>query len=283
MSALRPMVADDAVAVHELSVRTFADLAERFHEPPPPPPRVARSLLRVHHLLDRDPGGAWVAEQEGEVAGAALAIERDGLWGLSLLAVDPVHQSRGLGRALLARALAHGDGGRRGGVILASADPRALRTYARAGFVAHPCLFARGHPDGVERPPGVRDGVDGDRGLIEQVDRAIRGVPHGEDVDAMLHAGSRLLIADRGYALVDGGRVRLVAALDDAAAAGLLRAALAETPPGGEASVEWITALQAWAVPPVLDAGLALRVDGAVFVRGEVGRFRPYLPSGAYL
>jgi len=33
----------------------------------------------------------------------------------------------------------------------------------------------------------------------------------------------------------------------------------------------------------VLDAGLALRVDGAVFVRGEVGRFRPYLPSGAYL
>ena len=283
MPALRPMVADDAVSVHDLSARTFADLAERFHEPPPPPPRVARSLVRIHHLLERDPGGAWVAEHDGEVAGAALAIERDGLWGLSLLVVDPAHQSRGLGRALLARALAHGDGGRRGGVILASADPRALRTYARAGFVAHPCLFARGHPDGVERPPGVRDGVDGDRGLIEQVDRAIRGVPHGEDVDAMLHAGSRLLIADRGYALVDGGRVRLVAALDDAAAADLLRAALAETPPGAEASVEWITALQAWAVPPVLDAGLALRVDGAVFVRGDVGRFRPYLPSGAYL
>jgi GNAT superfamily N-acetyltransferase len=256
MSALRPMVADDAVAVHELSARTFADLAERFHEPPPPPPRVARSLVRIHHLLEHDPGGAWVAEQDGEVAGAALAIEREGLWGLSLLVVDPAHQSRGLGRALLARALAHAGGGRRGGVILASADPRALRTYARE---------------------------EGDRGLIERVDRAVRGAPHGEDVDAMLRAGSRLLVADRGYALVDAGRVRLLAALEDAAAADLLRAALAETPPGVEASVEWITALQAWAVPPVLDARLALRVDGAVFVRGDVGRFRPYLPSGAYL
>src|SRR3954451_2243202 len=105
MSALRPMAADDALAVHELSVRTFADLAERFHEPSPPPPRVARSLVRIHHLLERDAGGAWVAEHDGEVAGAALALERDGLWGLSLLAVDPPHQSRGLGRALLAQAL----------------------------------------------------------------------------------------------------------------------------------------------------------------------------------
>jgi GNAT superfamily N-acetyltransferase len=277
------MVAGDATAVHELSARTFEDLAERFHEPPPPPPRVARSLVRIHHLLERDPGGAWVAEHDGELVGAALAIERDGLWGLSLLVVDPAHQSRGLGRALLGRALAHGGGGRRGGVILASSDSRALRTYACAGFTPHPSLFARGQPDGVERPPGVRDGGEADRGLIDEVDRAVRGVPHGDDVDAMLRAGSRLLIADRGYAVVDGGRVRLLGALHDEAAADLLRAALAETPPGAEASVEWITALQAWAVAPVLDAGLALRVDGAVFVRGDVGRFRPYLPSGAYL
>jgi hypothetical protein len=33
----------------------------------------------------------------------------------------------------------------------------------------------------------------------------------------------------------------------------------------------------------VLDAGLSLTNDGAVFVRGDVGPFRPYLPSGAYL
>ena len=34
---------------------------------------------------------------------------------------------------------------------------------------------------------------------------------------------------------------------------------------------------------PVLDAGLSLINDGGVFVRGDIGPFRPYLPSGAYL
>jgi GNAT superfamily N-acetyltransferase len=284
MSALRPMVREDALAVFELSVRTFAELAERFHEPPPPAPQPARALVRLHHVLERDPGGAWVAEHDGEVVGAALAIDRDGLWGLSLLVVDPAHQSRGLGRALLGRALAYADGGRRGGVILASSDSRALRTYARAGFAAHPCLFARGHPVAVERPPGVREGGPADRVLADRVDRAVRGTAHGDDIDAMLRAGSQLLVApERGYAVIDHGRVRLLAALDEETAADLLRAAMAAVPPGEEAVIEWVSALQRWAVAPVVDAGLTLRVEGAVFLRGDVGPFRPYLPSGAYL
>jgi hypothetical protein len=54
-------------------------------------------------------------------------------------------------------------------------------------------------------------------------------------------------------------------------------------PRGEEVGVEWITALQQWAIGPVLDARLPLAEDGAVFVRGDVGPFRPYLPSGAYL
>jgi hypothetical protein len=36
-------------------------------------------------------------------------------------------------------------------------------------------------------------------------------------------------------------------------------------------------------VSAVLDAGLALSPGGAVYVRGDVGTFWPYLPSGAYL
>ena len=54
-------------------------------------------------------------------------------------------------------------------------------------------------------------------------------------------------------------------------------------PAGEEIGVEWITSRQDWAIGPVLDAGLSLTNDGAVFVRGDVGPFRPYLPSGAYL
>ncbi len=101
----------------------------------------------------------------------------------------------------------------------------------------------------------------------------------------MLRHGSQMLVAPgRGYALVAGGNVRVVAAHDEPAAADLLRAALASTPEGGRADVMWITsAQQRWALPVVLEAGLELRPGGAVFVRGKVGPFRPYLPTGAYL
>ena len=274
----------DAPAVHGLAARTFADLAERFGEPPPPPPREAPALVRFEQLLERDAGGAWVADRDGEVVGAALAIERDGLWGLSLLIVDPAHQSGGLGRALLARSLEYGDGGRRGGVILASPDPRALRSYARAGFTPHPSLSAKGRPRAAAPPAGVREGGAEDLALTERVDRAVRGAPHGSDIEALLRADCRLLVAgERGYAVTGGGSLRLLAALDEGAAADLLRAALAAVPPGDEIAIEWLTARQDWAIGPVVEAGLTLRTDGAVFLRGDVGPFRPYLPSGAYL
>jgi GNAT superfamily N-acetyltransferase len=275
---------DDALAVHLLAARTFAELGARLHDPPSPTPPAERQLIRINQLIERDPGGAWVTERDGELAGAALALDRDGLWGLSLLVVDPEHQSAGLGRELLARSLEYADGGRRGAVILASPDARALRAYARAGFAAHPCFRAEGRPRGVERPGNVRDGEAGDLELTERVDLAVRGSAHGDDIEALLRAGCRLLVlAERGYVVVGAGAVRILAALDDAAAVDLLRAALATVPFGEEIGVEWITSLQDWAIAPVLDAGLSLTIDGAVFVRGDIGPFRPYLPSGAYL
>lgn len=284
MSAPRPMRKDEALAVHLLAARTFTELGERLHDPPSPPPRPERALIRISQLIGRDPGGAWVTERDGELVGAALAIERDGLWGLSLLVVDPEHQSAGLGRELLARALEYGDGGRRGAVILASPDARALRAYARAGFAAHPCFRAEGRPREVERPGRVRDGDAGDIPVTDRIDLGVRGAPHGSDIDALLRADCRLLVIDdRGYAVVGGGAVRILAALDEEAAVDLLRAALATVPFGEEIGVEWITSHQDWAIAPVLDAGLSLTVDGALFVRGDVGPFRPYLPSGAYL
>ena len=284
MSAPRPMHKADALAVHELAFRSFTDLGERLHEPPQPPPRPEHALVRIHQLIERDPGGAWVSERDGQMAGAALAIDRDGLWGLSLLVVDPAHQSAGVGRELLARSLGYAGGGRRGGVILASPDARALRAYARAGFAPHPCFRAEGRPTAAEPPTGVREGGRDDLPLTERVDLAVRGAAHGSDIGALLRADCRLLVADdRGYTVIGRGGVRLLAALDEEAAVDLLRAALAAAAPAEDITVEWITARQGWAIGPVLDAGLSLVSEGAVFVRGDVGPFRPYLPSGAYL
>jgi GNAT superfamily N-acetyltransferase len=275
---------EDARAVHEVSVVTFTDLEARFHHPPSPPPPPNVPLVRFSHLIETDPGGAWVAEEDGRVIGAALAIDREGVWGLSLLVVLPDHQSSGIGRALLDRSLGHADGGRRGAIILASPDHRALRAYARAGFEMHPCMDAEGRPNVKGSPPGVRDGDERDLPLTEAVDRAVRGAPHGSDIAAFLRAGRRLLVVpERGYAVLGPDSIHLLAALDEEAARDLLLAGLATVPDGKDYRVEWITSAQQWVVQPVLDAGLVLKPGGAVFVRGDVGPFTPYLPSGAYL
>ena len=169
-----------------------------------------------------------MAERDGTVVGCSLAIVREGVWGLSLLVVSPDAQSSGVGRELLARARDYGDGAR-GWIVLASRDPRALRSYARLGLDLHPALAARGRPRRVTRPPEVRPGTLADLPLTAEVDRAVRGAAHGDDIAALLESGGELLVLpERGYAVVrDGGVVRLLAAHDEDAAATLLRACLA--------------------------------------------------------
>ena len=282
----RPMRPDDLRAVLDLQFRAFEDLDRRlgtahFGDPPDP----ATALVRFERLHDADPGGAWVAERGGEPAGAAMALLREGLWGLSLLVVAPELQGAGAGRELLARTWAYGNGAR-GHVILSSSDPRAIRAYARLGLAVEPAIAAKGAPHAMTRPAGVRPGGPDDLALTEEVDRAVRGAAHGGDVLAMLRAGHELLVADgRGYAIVRGTEVRQLAAHDDTTARDLLRAALARiAEQGNAAQVGFITARQQWAIEVCLEARLDLLTDeGCVFTGGDVGPFSPYLPSGAYL
>jgi GNAT superfamily N-acetyltransferase len=282
MAAPRPMRDADAPAVLELMIASFTDLDRRTGrsvEPPPDDP--TPGLVRIRHLVATDPGGAWVADDGDGIAAAALAIVRDGVWGLSLLVVRPGAQSGGLGGALLRRALDYGTGAR-GGIILSSPDPRALRSYARAGFTLHPALEARGAPRGVEPAAEVVPADPADRALTDPISRAVRGAAHGADIEAAVASGAELLAwPGRGFALTAHGVIKLLAALDEEAAAALLRTALARA--DATAEVAWITARQQWAVGVALGAGLELAGGGAVFVRGDVGPFHPYLPSGAYL
>lgn len=282
----RPMREEDLRPAFDLQVRSFVDLERRRGgEDGGPLPDPAIALVRFRRLFEADPGGAWVAERDGALAGAALALLRDGLWGLSLLVVDPPAQGEGVGRELLARTWAYGNGAR-GHVILSSPDPRAIRAYARLGLDMHPAIAARGIPVGMEHPDGIRDGGPDDLPLTEAVDRAVRGAAHGGDVLAMLDSGHELLVApERGYAMLRDGEVRVLAARDDDAARDLLRAVLARVQQrGAKAGVEFITARQQWAVDVCVEARLELEADcGCVFTGGEVGPFSPYLPSGAYL
>jgi GNAT superfamily N-acetyltransferase len=279
------MTGDDAPAVFHCMTASFADLEERLRLPVTPPPSdPGPALVRIRHLVDTDPGGAWLAEDDQGVAGAALALVREGIWGLSLLVVRPGVQSQGTGSALL-RAALEPAAGTRGGIILASEDARALRAYSRAGFELRPAMDARGTVRGpLTTPEAVREARwPEDRELIDATGRALRGAGHGQDIPAWLAAGQTLLVHERGgFAVHSGGTVRCVAAVEETAAGDLLRAALARS--DGEAiEVNFLTAGQDWAVRVLHDAGLQLRPGGAVAVRGDVGPLRPYIPSGSYL
>jgi GNAT superfamily N-acetyltransferase len=249
--------------------------------------RAERGESRVAHLLATDPGGAWVAEgDDGRVVGTALALAREGVWGLSLFAVDPRLQGSGIGALLLDEALAYADGGR-GALILSSTDPKAMRLYARAGFALRPLVAAAGMVDQGRLPephPEIRDGTGDDLHRTEAASRAVRGATHAPDIANQLANGcDLLLLADRGFVVHREGSPRLLAAHDEEAAAALLWAAFAAAPRGATVQVDFVSAGQDWAVAAALEAGLALSPDGPLFVRGDVGPLRPYLPSGAYL
>src|SRR4051812_46670875 len=104
MPVIRPMREDDADAAIELAIVTFDAYARARGEPREPLPDPALHRPRYVDLIRRDPASAWAAEEDGRLIGAALAIRREDVWGLSLLVVHPEFQSGGLGRELLRRA-----------------------------------------------------------------------------------------------------------------------------------------------------------------------------------
>jgi GNAT superfamily N-acetyltransferase len=247
--------------------------------------RWGRGIQRIRHLLARDPDGAWVADDRGAIRGVSMALVREGVWGLSLLAVEPASQGEGIGRRLFERALATAEG-TRGQIILSSLDPRAMRSYARAGFAIQPAVCAFGAvrraaiPDGL----GVRAGGNGDLELAAEVDRRQRGGAHGADLEALRAAGFELLVRPgEGYAFHREGSPALLAARDLEAGRALLWAVLAASAPGREVGIMFLTEDQGWAIDVALAAGLSLEPCGPTFVRGALGPLSPYLPNPAYL
>jgi GNAT superfamily N-acetyltransferase len=283
MPVIRPMTADDARAVLELTGETFNDLSQRQgEEPEPPPADLDVAELRYRAFPVHDPEGSWVAEDEHGLAGCALATKREGVWGLSLLVVRPGMQSAGVGSELLRHAhdYAHDAKGR---IIMASPDPRAIRAYARLGLELHPCFVANGSPRGLSAPEGLRAGTVDDIPFVEAVDRFARGGGRRSSIETMLEMGQTMLVLpERGYAFLGDEALRTMGAIDDGSAAAVLRGALSRVE--GEIRIGSFTAAQQWAIGVFLDAGLEISTSrGPMFLSGDLGGFHPYVPSGAFL
>lgn len=252
-----------------------------------PAARGEQWVTRTEHFLRTDPGGSWVAEQDGAMLGFATSYRRELLWLLASYAVRPGLQGAGIGKALLDAALSHGRGCLRG-MLAASSDPRAFRRYRLAGFTLHPQLVLSGTVDRSALPvvEHVREGTASDFDLMDSLDRRCREAAHGVDHPVM--AGMfRLLVTDRstgsGYAYVDrDGRPLVIAADNRRTASTLMWECLASTAPGADVEVHHVTTANEWAVDVGLAARLAVRTEGYLALRGMKPP-APYLHHGAYL
>ena len=242
---------------------------------------------RTDYLRERDPAGAWVAEHDDEVIGMANAIVRDGVWGLSMLAVRPDRHARGAGKTLLHASLTHAKG-TRGQLIMSSQDPKAMRIYARARFSLLPGVSLSGVLDRSAIPAGLKSRPTDDLEAIAPLGRLVRGAAYDPDDLALLASRggdgpAAFTIEGRGFVLHERGRPNVLVADSDGIAGDLLWSALSCTPPGGSTDLDPVTGGQDWAVRIGLEAGLALTPSGPMFARGELGPLRPWLPSGTLL
>lgn len=125
-------VARDAVALHAVDAASFSGRPDYVRE--------TLREFREEHLEahDFDAGLSRVAEHDGTIAGFLLArrFVDDAVGFIDIFAVDPRHQGRGLGTALLGSAFAAfaGVGLREAQLAVASDNPLALRVYERAGM-----------------------------------------------------------------------------------------------------------------------------------------------------
>ncbi|GAA3665209.1 hypothetical protein GCM10022237_26570 [Nocardioides ginsengisoli] len=285
---IRPMTTEDVPTAEAISADAFhaLDLSRRRPADPEPqrraPANAAGWIARTEKFVATDPGGCWVAEDDDGVLGFATSLRREDVWCLATFAVRPGHQGGGIGSRLLAAATAYGVGCERG-MLAASDDPRATRSYHRAGFRLHPQLTLTGTVDRSALPAvtGLRDGVPDDLGWMDDLDRSLRGGPHGPDHEPLMGISRLVVAADRsGYAYTNTGGPGLIAARDEATARTLLWECLAGTE--GRAEVAHVTVANDWAV----DVGIAARLDLAT--RGYLGLRgmappAPYVHHGAVL
>lgn len=292
--AIRPMQDHDVAAAEQLSDEGFYELDQRvFQRNWPDPERRTPEhskvwMARTRHFLANDPGGCWVAEDDGELVGFATSFKRELMWILATYAVRPGLQGQGIGAQLLAASMQYGQGCLRG-MLSASSDPKAVRRYRLAGFSLHPQMFLSGVVDRTALPvvDRVRDGNAADVDLMNSIDRQTRGAAHGPDHEFLLANAPRLVVADRttgsGYVYVsENGSPLLLAATNRRTASDLLWESLASSPPDGKVTVPHLTAANEWAVDIGMAARLELHQSGYLALR-NMKPPAPYIHHGALL
>jgi GNAT superfamily N-acetyltransferase len=280
---LRPATTDDLPVCAAIWREALNDYLVPIAQPEVPDDLGA--ILRLYaHLHATDPDTFLVAERAGSIDGFAVVLRRERLTFLSMLFVRPSAQARGLGRALLARAMGDPAAPRDGWWATATdtAQPISNGLYGSLGMVPRmPLLRLVGlaerpdafplFPAGVEPIPfdevgGSADGLERSALAAEltDLDRDAAGFDRTPDHAFHLAEGRiGFLLRDTdgrsvgyGYSS-EAGRVGPVAVRDPALLGPLVGHLVTAVQPRGAFGI-WVPGAAGEAVVPLLRAGFRL-------------------------
>ncbi len=247
--------------------------------------------------LAGDPDGYFCAVQEGQIRGMVSALVRGRVWYLSMFFVLPGDQGRGLGRALLERALAYGEA--RGTEIrctLATLDPRAQARYVMAGMAPRwPIYRLDGDAAAVTRL-GARAGLDPrerelpcDPGAAEKLIAEIVCAGRADDLAHFRRDGGAAVAIERGgeltaFAYRRGERIGPAAGRDETALLHAVAAAAAAGVVGGGGVTMRVPGACASLLEALVSCGFRIGGAPTLFMASRpFGRPELYVPSGPIL
>lgn len=143
---IRPAVAADAASCGRIIYEAFNGILER-HGFPPQFPSVEVAVHRANFCITHPSIFGVVAECDGRVIGSNFLDERDPIYGLGPVTVDPGVQVRGVGRRLMEPVLQRARGAVGVRLVQDAFNMVSVSLYASSGFeVKEPLLLMRGKP-----------------------------------------------------------------------------------------------------------------------------------------
>jgi ribosomal protein S18 acetylase RimI-like enzyme len=244
--------------------------------------------------LASDPDGYFCAIEEGQIRGMVSALVRGRVWYLSMFFVLPGDQGRGLGRALLERALAYGEArGTEVRCTLATLDPRAQARYVMAGMAPRwPIYRLDGDPAAVARLK-TRAGLDPrelpcDPGTAEKLTAEVFGHGRADDLAHWRGDGGATVAIERGgelaaFAYRRGERIGPAAGRDETALLQAVTAAAAAGASGGRSVTMRVPGACASLLQALVSCGFRLGGPTLFMASRLFGRPELYVPSGPIL
>jgi len=292
---IRKVRSEELEDVWRVHVAASNDLAVRRGRPAP---RSADSPVAsdARAGLASDPDGYFCAVEEGRICGMVSALVRGRVWYLSMFFVLPGDQGRGVGRALLERALAYGET-RRTEIrcTWATLDPRAQARYVMAGMAPRwPVYRMDGDAAAVARlkaraglGPGERE-QRCDPGTAEKLTAEVFGHDRADDLAHWRGDGGAAVAIERGgelaaFAYRRGEHIGPAAGRDETALVQAVAAAAAAGAGDGGSVTARVPGACTSLVEALVRCGFRLG-DPSLFMASRVfGRPELYLPSGPIL